>query len=210
MKIMMGLTGSLLLLVAISCGSSTDPEGKQDKSIIKRELLNVDTTKTEVVLNEGRIYFELEYVGYSEYIARWGESSNALFQDTIKILESGNPKMMALESSGIYISQGCGTACSFAYVLPFRTDAKVKYYLYPLAIDLKNNLIAYNGEETESLAVVESYLTGESELIKADFLPGPYPGYSIDSIFLSGEKMFIEWKSSNGKLQQKQFEITIK
>lgn len=207
---MTGLINSLLILALVSCGNRTEYKTEQGKPLVKRELLKIDTTKTEIILNEGKMYFAVAYVGNSEYIAKWGESYGALNQDTIKILESGNAMLMALENNGIYISQGCGTACSFAYMLPFKTAAKAKYYLYPLAVDLNKNLIAYNGEETQSLAIIESYITGERELIKADFLPGPYPGHSIDSISLSGGNIFIEWTNSNGKLQQKSFEVTIK
>jgi hypothetical protein len=207
MKMQIGFLGLLSFVLVLSCNNMVNQE-KQTEGEKTFEILHVDTTKIDTVFYEIGTFLVLNYIGKSNYIARWGSDTSTFSTDTIQKLSNGNAQVTVSKNKAIYIKQGCGSTCFFAYVLPFKQNSIAKYYLYPLAIDFKNNLIAYNGEDTESLAVVENYLTGQSEKIKADFLSGPFPGYAIDSIVLSKERVFIQWKNSSNRKQTKEFKLS--
>ncbi len=195
----------LLIVWVLSCKTELKKENHQKKSITT--ALRIDTNKTDTIFNASELILSVEYVGQSRYKATW---SNRYFknQDTLKILENGNLSIQSSKEKGIYLQQGCGTSCFFGYVLPFKPKAIAKYYMYPFAVDLENDMIAYNGEDEKHLMIVENYLTGKKQFIKADFLPGPYPGHSIDSVvFQNNNRLFIQWKLENGKVEKKLFEL---
>lgn len=200
--------GSLFLLTILGCSNVSD-QSKQTKSVMTMEVLQVDINQTDTLLNKDGLFLSLDYIGDVKFLASWGKNPIDVLLDTIKILPSGNPQLTKLKDKAIYIQQGCGTACFFGYMLPIKSNAEAKYYLYPLATDLENDLIVYNGEETEYLAIVENYLTGQKQFIMANFLSGPFPGHSIDSIaFQSNWNLYIQWKDSSGKYQKKAFELS--
>lgn len=195
--IKIGFSLILILFILNSCINET----------FSTEESTFELTDFDKKLNEKGLFFEIKSVQEPKYLVKWGESSTKFELDTIIILPSGNPKLTTLKNKGIYIQQGCGTTCSFGYVLSFE-NRKAQYYLYPLAVDLQNGYIAYNGEDQTSLVIVENFRNQKVLKISTDFLPNAYPGLSIDSIkFVSQNKLFIKWIGSKEDVRKEIFDL---
>lgn len=171
------------------------------------ELVNIDTTQNQIVVDEDGAFLELIHIANSRYLARWSSDKITFSKDTLTILPEGNPQITISRNKGVYIQQGCGSSCFFGYILSF-PNKEVKYYLYPLLVSLEQELIAYNGEDTENLVIVENFNTNKKKEIKADFLPGIYPGHSIENIsFTKKNEISITWLDTNEEVQNQTFKL---
>lgn len=199
------LFGIILSVCVVSCGNSLEKKQIKEKTI---ELLNIDTSQNQIVINEEGIFLELSYLDSSRYLAKWGDGKMNFSKDTVLILSEGNAHATILQNKGIYIQQGCGSSCFFGYVLSLSNN-EAMHYSYPLLVSLELDLIAYNGDDTENLVIVENFINHKRQKIKADFLPGIFPGHSIDSIsFTTERKLFLNWLNSDEETQQQTFELT--
>lgn len=171
------------------------------------ELVNIDTTQNLIVVDEDGVFLEFSHIANSKYLARWSNDKITFSKDTLIILPEGNPQITILRNKGVYVQQGCGSSCFFGYVLSF-SNKEAKYYLYPLLASLEQGLIAYNGENTENLVIVENFNTNKKKEIKADFLPGIYPGHSIESInFTGNNEITITWLGTNEEVKNQTFKL---
>lgn len=203
MKLILNLIGLLLLVSIFYC--SNPAEHYQKPEVKTMEILQIDTAEVDTVLNEAGLFLTLDYIKGAQFLATWGNSPKYVSKDTIKILPSGNPHITMLKDKAIYIQQGCGTACFFGYMLPFNLNTDSKYYFYPFAVDLENNLIGFNGDNSNYLLMVENYLTGKREYIQENFCHSNFPGYCIDSIKFENKEIFIRWRDEQEKVVEKKF-----
>ncbi|MFA5300736.1 MAG: hypothetical protein WC389_21310 [Lutibacter sp.] len=191
------LFGFITLLI-VSC----IPKNKE--KLIK----NQETNYADTVLFKDSIYLFFENLSDSTYRLIWGnnELKNTSI-DTIHVFPNGKLNLEYFNSKAIIVRQGCGSSCFFAYVLPIFQNVKEKLYMYPLAFDTTNNLIAYGNDKNDLLLTIENYISYKKMNINEDFLKGPFSGFCIDSIFFQSNGLFIKWKNSDDELVTKLFDI---
>lgn len=194
----------ILSYYAFGCANNSKKLNAKERTL---ELVNIDTTQNLIIVDEAGAFLEFSHIANSKYLARWSNNKIAFSKDTLIILPEGNPQITILRNKGVYLQQGCGSSCFFGYILSF-PNKEVKYYLYPLLVSLEQGLIAYNGEDTENLVIVENFNTNKKKEIKADFLPGIYPGHSIENIsFTEKNDISITWLDTNEEVQNQTFKL---
>lgn len=194
---------SLLLIV----GCSSDRKSLSSDAVNQSKYISIDT-----ILNAGGKMLLFLNLDEEKYFLKWGSGTYSnISKDTLHSLPDGKVKMQWHSKDAIALRQGCGTSCFYAYILPLKDQASEAFYMYPLAYDTVNNLIAYNGDNNESLVIVENYLTRQKQHIDRMFLRGPFPGYAIDSIaFLSDRRqLFLKWKDEEEENQSEILKIEL-
>jgi hypothetical protein len=159
---------------------------------------------TVLMSNNGFLIYQ--YVSMNLFQVQWGNAKNdIIYCDTLPIFPNGLPLFEWHNEVAICLEQGCGTDCYFAYILLFKTG-KIKKYMYPLAYDTVNNLVACAGDyELKKLAVVENFLTGKKQEIIEDYIPCSHSGNAIDSITFNQSGLFVKWQDNNGEKREKVF-----
>jgi hypothetical protein len=197
-------TNLLLLFITLSYINFSCYDNKQKR-------LNIDNSKSEMlcdtILFKGKIYAILEYTSDSTYILNWGNSKVKNTSDTLFIFPIGKPVVEFYNEDAIIMRQGCGTSCFFAYIFPLENNMKEKIYMYPMAFDSINNLIAYCNDTNDFFLTIENYTSGKKKIIHEDFLYGPFSGIGIDSIFFDIKGLFVKWRNNEEKLVEKVFKL---
>lgn len=184
------LFGVLLLLI-LSC--ITKNQGKA--------VLNTNSPYLpDTILFKESKYLFFENLSDTTYKLVWGNTTfKNTSSDTIHVLPNGKLTLAWVSPNAIGIHQGCGSSCFFAYVLPLTLNAKEKFYMYPLAFDTLNNLIAYGNDKNDCFITIENYISGVKMNLNEDFLHGPFTGFCIDSISFQSKGLFLKWKNSDEK-----------
>jgi len=200
---------AVLSISIVNCSNQRDLGSTSDNelSFENKKPISVDT----VLSTDGRFLLFLN-LSPESYQLEWGaEAYYNISVDTLRCLPDGKLKLEWYSKEAIVLRQGCGTACFFACILPLKPESREIFYMYPLAYDRINNLIAYNGDDSEGLVTVENYLTRQKQVVSRDFLRGPFPGYAIDSIYFLSEKkqLLIKWMDSKEEAQSEIFDLSL-
>ena len=169
--------------------------------------LDLHADLNEIVLFSSNIFLFYKHASIDSFLVVWGSGEyNKVQYDTLPMFAVGPPLLEWYNEDAICLRQGCGSPCFFAYILLFKTG-EIKRYMYPLAYDIPNNLIAYASDNYDSKTFlwVENLLTGEKREIIEDYLPGPYSGLSIESINFNHSGLFVKWRNSQNRIQEKVF-----
>ncbi|WP_367916110.1 hypothetical protein [Leadbetterella sp. DM7] len=182
----------IILFFLLSCNNvEKHGTGLKENTFFPVRFEAVDSTFR---LNEEGVSLKLEKIAYISYLAKWGGKENP-YMDTIKILPDGNAQGYFEKDVGIYITQGCGTSCSFVNVF-LMTDRKSLYFENPLIIKMKDSLIVYKGETEDSIIIIENLINKKQQKVGINLLPKAYPGLIVDSIAIQSNKtLFIQWKN---------------
>ncbi|HOY38821.1 MAG TPA: hypothetical protein PLP11_10115 [Bacteroidales bacterium] len=161
-----------------------------------------DTTKP-VNLPNGS-YYKLIYINEFQYKIEWGNRQiKNISKDTFDI--SGSGPLYLLESSNdfIILQQGCGMNCKYSVVLPLSSKVEEQTYIFTLALDTKDNLIAYLPEDQKNFIVVKNYLTGKvMEIEEDDLCPAASSGDCIDTCYFDKSCLIIKWQGSKWQSTQ--------
>ncbi len=182
---------TLLVLTLMGCtqkNNNTQPRiSTQPDTILKRDRL---------VTNDGK-HILLLYLSDSTCLIKWGQSAKLLYtSDTLHVLGSGNLNIAETEKNSILLKQSCGTCCQVGFILSI-SPPKCMKYLFFIASDLKNNLVAYISESDNSFITVENFITGEKQIInETNLCPAAFKGECIDSVSLANKQLFIKWQGN--------------
>ncbi|MBK6619637.1 MAG: hypothetical protein IPG32_01680 [Saprospirales bacterium] len=112
------------------------------------------------------------------------------------------------EDNLFLIKQGCGTACNYIYIALFTPTHKGRLFLYPLFLDPKRGVIVYQGDNYDTLVVIENIITEKSQSIKEEFdkTRRPYSA-AIDTTYLIDNELYLKWKQANNASISKVFDV---
>lgn len=107
------------------------------------------------------------------------------------------------------IKDGCGTGCSYLYLMSFKSNDKGKFFYYPMYLDLSLDLIIYQGDNPNVLVTAENTKTGKVISIREEFdrTMRPY-SIAIDSLFIKDTDLFLRWYLSDKSKKTKVFSLT--
>ncbi|MDR3226442.1 MAG: hypothetical protein LBT56_02070 [Prevotellaceae bacterium] len=200
----------VLLVLFFHLVSCTNP--KKSNFAEKETVTNYDNEQridrypylNEIILLTNKSFLFYKHISADSFMVIWG-NGDAVHIDTLHIFPNYLPLFEWYNKEAICLAQGCGTDCYFAYILLFKTG-EVKEYMYPLAYDTVNNLVACAGSyELKELVIVENFSTGEKREIIEDYLPCSYSGHAIESITFSQSGLFVKWQDNKGKTREKVF-----
>lgn len=189
----------IILFFLLSCNKVKNHSvGLKENTFFPLRFESVDSIFR---LKEKGISLRLEKIGDISYLAEWGGKENP-YRDTIKILPDGNAQGYFEKDIGIYITQGCGTSCSFVNVF-LMTDRKSLYFENPLIIKMNDSLIIYKGETEDSIIIIENLINKKQQKVGINLLPKAYPGLIVDSIAIQSNKtLFMQWKNREGSMTE--------
>jgi hypothetical protein len=106
------------------------------------------------------------------------------------------------------IRDGCGTGCSYLYLLHFNIQKKSKMYLQPLLVDIDKNIIIYQGDTPKYLLTINNILFNKEISINEhfDLKARPYSS-AVDSLKLNDTNLIIYWTGSDEKKRVKTYNI---
>lgn len=181
-----------LTLIIMSCGRA-----------VKTSSLVWENIDTILVTDSSFLY--LKTLSDTSFLAVWGSDIKKPNFDTLPMFPSGYPMLYWYNKDIICVRQGCGTSCFFSYVFPIYSNT-IKKIMYPMAYDTTKNLIAYtDSEDTKVFLTIENVLTGEKRDIIETYEPGPFPGYSIDSIKFTTRGLYVKWSDANSQIKESIF-----
>jgi len=200
---------NILFFCFISCVNpkSSNFAVKETTTNFDNERVDLYINLNDTVLMSNNIFLVYKHESIDSFQVKWGKANNNMvYCDTLPIFPSGLPILTWHNDYAICLTQGCGTDCFFAYILLLQTS-EIKTYMYPLAYDTANNLIAYANDNynSKTFLFVENFLTGEKREITEDYLPGPHSGDAIDSINFIQNGLFVKWRDSQDKIKEKIF-----
>ncbi|MDX2246332.1 MAG: hypothetical protein SF052_06135 [Bacteroidia bacterium] len=107
------------------------------------------------------------------------------------------------------IKDGCGTGCSYLYLMSFNSNDKGEFFYYPMYLDLSLDLIIYQGDDPNVLVTAENTKTGKVISIREEFdrTMRPY-SLAIDSLFINDTELFLRWYLSDKSKKTKVFSLT--
>ncbi|RAJ06771.1 hypothetical protein LX64_01898 [Chitinophaga skermanii] len=199
-----------LLLLLACCYLMSACKNNASKQAVEQENVLVPDT---LLYNDSAFLF-YEKVPNGKYLLTWGRNAdNPVGQDTLGPMPKGLPTVRWQNAAAICIEGDCGSACTFAYILPLEKLSKSKHYLFPLSYNPDQSLICYssNRVKDKALATVENYITGKQMQILLPYFPGTAPYATIDSVsFVKNNQLYIEWKHITGKKMKKTIPIKLK
>lgn len=167
-----------------------------------------DSNLIDTILFQDSRYLLFENLSDSTYRLIWGNKTiRNKSNDTIHILPSGKLNLSWVSNNAIGLRQGCGSSCFFTYVLPLVQNAEEKFYMYPLAFDTINNIIAYGNDRNDYFLTIENYISGKTIKLNNDYLKGPFTGYCVDSISFQPKGLYLKWKDSKEKIVSNLFNV---
>ena len=199
----------IFLFHVVSCmnttGSNIVPE-KKDIGYDKSACIDLNSNMNDTVFKSINGFLIYEHISIDYFLVKWGKSnSDMLYCDTLPMFPIGTPLYQWHNEEAICLRQGCGTDCFFAYILLFKAG-EIKRYMYPMAYDTLNNVIAYaDSNVPEVFLVVENFLTGEKKEIIEDYLRGIHSGHSIESIRFNQNGLFVKWQDCKNETREKIF-----
>jgi hypothetical protein len=183
---------------------------RENLSFSKRD--NYSFRKIDSISFQTGNFLNYLFVNDSMYMLKWGNKNQfSISLDTFKIKGDGKLEIDANNQNSILLKQSCGSFCQSAVILTIPSFYEKKY-LFVIAYDLKNNLVAYFPENDKAFIIVENYLTSKKQSIEiTDLCPAVFKGECIDSISLIDKQLYIKWQGSNWSRKQKDTrEIRIK
>lgn len=177
------------LLVLSNCSNNTSIKKPE-------EALRVDTLILSKDLN---LFAKYESENEYQFIAE--SNGQILKSQMMKKFQSGLPKVEKFENNWVYLRGGCGSSCFYAYMLPVNIKGQdsLKTYMFPLFVDQKKNIIVYCIENT---VMIENYGNGKSVSFKDERLVGPYCGFSIEKMNITGRKFVFEINLNNTLIEE--------
>ena len=191
----------LFLFFLFSCNKQNNK--REEQFVLQKEYYKIDT-----------LFFKTDTIAYVNYInekavsLNWGVVNNFINKSKDTLYYPNN-SFLSFEKKEDYfiVSDLCGTACKYLYVAPIRSKTSGKLFLYPLADDFKNNLIAHHSDDG-NLVTIENILTKKNIIIKEKFNNKIRPtSLAIDTCYFKGNTFFIRWELPSGKKKIKEINI---
>ena len=155
----------------------------------------------DTLYSDTGVVLTAEGVSDDRYVLHWvTRSISRKSTDTLVILPSGKAQFNARSASFLLLRQGCGTACSIGYALPLNASSHELKFMYPLALDSANDLLACCSESASDKIVVVNLITQKEFVIKRPFAHGPSCATSLDSIaFQKPLALLLVWRDTSGQ-----------
>lgn len=185
---------SILLLFVISCNSPNETKEKNNCM----EITGKDTIwKRHTIKNDA--FYQFLPITDSTYKVEWGNRVfNNVSNEVFETSGSGIFQLLDHNEMAIILEKSCGTSCNSYLVLPFHSQAKEKVFLFAIAYNMENNLVAYISENDQVFVSVENYLTRKKTDIKIESLcPAAFKGDCIDTSYFINNKYIIRWHGCN-------------
>lgn len=174
----------------------------------------VSTDLQDTLLFDKGLYLVYEYLEDENYLLKWGivDSFENIAQDTFRVLPSGRLTIRDYNHQAMYLTQGCGTGCSYACVLPLYPNATSKqYFEEPISYNLVHELVVYTpGRVKGYWFIVENYRTGKSlNIVKDVFCPSYTPTTCVQEAYFSNHQFIISYTSlENQEIVTKKIDIS--
>jgi hypothetical protein len=183
-----------LLFVHCSMSNKNNALTKQSPLIEK-----TDTSKS-VILPNGSFY-RFVYQSESKYRIEWGNKQfKSISKDTFEYTGNGTLYLLEANNEAIILMQSCGMSCKYSVVLPLSPKLREQTYLFTIALDSKNNVIAYLPEDQQNFIIVKNYLNGKAMEIKEnDLCPAASSGECLDTCYFDKSYLIIKWQGSKWK-----------
>lgn len=192
------IIGTIIILVIASCFEVVENRtpATNKESVLQNDTLmeRNDTLLLAKVINEGKAA-----------ILKWGIKGGFLNTsiDTFQYQKNGFDKIYKGQDVFV-IKDGCGTGCSFMYLMEVKENTKGSLFYSPLLIDIEKGIVCYQGERTDALVTLENIRTKKELSIKEQFDITQRPlALAIDSISLEGDQLYLSWKGVEGSHSKK-------
>lgn len=162
----------------------------------------VDTSKTISLLSDN--YYKFIYLTEFQYRIEWGNKLfNSISKDTFNVDGSGTLYLLGSSDDFIILQQSSGMNCKYSVILPLSPQIEEQIYFFTIALDIKNNLIAYLPEDQENFIILKNYLNGKvMEIEEKDLCPATFSGDCIDTCFFDMTYLVIKWQGSKWQTTQ--------
>lgn len=145
------------------------------------------------ILTAAGNYVKYIYVDDSTYEIAWG---NHDVKRTMKTWMDGVPDRFAEfikeNDSVIILQRSCGSPCWTNLILPLDSVKQPFEIEMPEAYDMKNNLVAYNGDQ-DTIVWVENFLTGHKAPVLGKPCGSACNCYCVQSISINDRELYIKW-----------------
>lgn len=153
---------------------------------------NIDLPPDTVLANG--FFVKYEQVTDTSYILRWG---NEKIERNLPEMEieplARNPWLIESNQSAMILEASCGSPCWHAYILPMDDKGEVQDIWYPLAWDLKNNLVVTVESENDTLLKISNFLSQTSTYVIGSGCGSAFFGYCVDSISLIDRELYVRY-----------------
>lgn len=188
--------GGLLSFINCNHQVSSDSQGiKASPST----FINIDS----IPLNGGN-FLSYQFINDSIYYLKWGNKNQSIIStESFEIKGDGRLEIDAYDNNSILLKQSCGSLCQMAVILTIPT-LKLKKYLFIIAYDLKNNLVAYLSENENLFITIENFVTDKTQIInESELCPATFKVECIDSVSFENKQLYIKWQGDNWSRKQK-------
>lgn len=199
----------MVILFTMSCESSSSKKEGIDFKIPEKKI---KTSHTDIVLYEAgdtTVFFKFVDDG-NGVILFWGIDGQYenMGKDTLPFshLTFNHTKKI---SNYFIIEDGCGTGCSYLYLMSFEKGEKGEIFLSPLLYDFNREVIVYQDESEKHLVLIEGIKTGKVIAVERDFYKGfrPY-SLAVDTLFFTKKDLFISWRKADDKIMKEKIDIS--
>ena len=200
---------SLMLMILLSMHCKEYLKGDNNSANQKSILLHSEINNFDTLYHSNDTIAFVNYINDKAVLLYWGvnEKFFNISQDT---LYYPNGEFISFEKEGKYFVafDGCGTACNYMYIASIKPGDQGNLYYYPLAVNLSNDLICYQGGD-EFLVIIKNLENGKSIEIKEEFnkYRRPY-SLSIDTCYFNNTSFLISWEKPSGEKSSREIDIT--
>lgn len=188
----------LCVTFMVSCKNESKVKGNESLKTHKTSITDTIFFKNDTIIG-------IEKISNNGAVFHWGINDDFLISsnDTIPFSISDKSKLKFSEGYA-YIEGGCGSGCNYIYLMSFNEIDKDFFRLYPLTMDLTNNIIVYKSENFETLLTTENLKTNVKEEFIEDYNRNNRPEtFAVDSIALNNKKLFIRWYKENNDIDSR-------
>jgi hypothetical protein len=157
---------------------------------------------TDTLLYTDSIQLFVSYLDSVNYVFLTKTSNKEHSYDVQKLHPIGLPKVIWASSKWIYLKGGCGSSCTYGYLLSLE-NGKLKIFGNPLYTDRERKIIVYCNDQ---LMLIENFSNNKRLEFTDSLLKGPYCGFTIDNFRILNESLLFEIEAGN-KVMKREISI---
>ncbi|MDP4197066.1 MAG: hypothetical protein Q8940_18590 [Bacteroidota bacterium] len=167
--------------------------------ITNAQTINTQKDSTETFWHD-KVFYKIIYLSDSKYKIEWGNKKETyLSKEVFEVQGNGVFNYLASDKNSIVLWQDCGISCVAYLVLPITFKGKEETYLSGLAVDIKNNLIAYYDVDAEPpifIKVVNYKTDKKMNIYEKDVCNAAVKAECIDKCYFKDKNLVIKWRGS--------------
>lgn len=175
--------------------------------VLMYDITNAQNTNTQKDSTEtfwhDKVFYKIIYLSDSKYKIEWGNKKEThLSKEVFNVQGNGVFYYLASDRNSIVLWQDCGTSCVKYLALPITFKGNEKTYLFGLAVDIKNNLIAYYDVDAEPPIFIKvvNYKTGKQmNIYEKDLCNAAVKSECIEKCYFKDKNLIIDWCGSKYK-----------